>query len=209
MAQPPVFQSRDAADPAFWDERFSREHTPWDAAGVPAAFRQFCEAQPAPLSTLIPGCGNAYEAGWLADRGWPVIAIDFAPSAVASAKTVLGPHANVVELVDFFRFSPLRPVQWIYERAFLCAMPRRLWPAYAAQVAKLLPPGGLLAGFFAVVEGREAVLKGPPFETTQPELDGLLSPAFERISDMPIAEADSIPVFAGRERWQVWRRRAD
>jgi len=26
---------------------------------------------------------------------------------------------------------------------------------------------------------------------------------------MPIAEADSIPVFAGRERWQVWRRRAD
>lgn len=63
MAEPPVFQSRDAADPAFWDERFTREHTPWDAAGVPVAFRQFCEAQPAPLSTLIPGCGNAYEAG--------------------------------------------------------------------------------------------------------------------------------------------------
>jgi hypothetical protein len=67
----------------------------------------------------------------------------------------------------------------------------------------------LLAGFFAVVEGREAMPKGPPFETTQPELDALLSPAFERISDMPIAETDSIPVFAGRERWQVWRRRAD
>ena len=105
MAQPPVFQSRDAADPAFWDERFSREHTPWDAAGVPAAFRQFCEAQPAPLSTLIPGCGNAYEAGWLADRGWPVTAIDFAPGAVASAKTVLGPHADVVE----FGGNPLLP----------------------------------------------------------------------------------------------------
>jgi len=60
-----------------------------------------------------------------------------------------------------------------------------------------------------VVEGREAMPKGPPFETTQPELDALLSPAFERISDMPIAETDSIPVFAGRERWQVWRRRAD
>ena len=128
---------------------------------------------------------------------------------MASAQAILGPHADVVELADFFRFAPRRPVQWIYERAFLCAMPRRLWPGYAAQVAALLPPGGLLAGFFAVVEGREAVPKGPPFETTQPELDALLSPSFERISDTPIAETESIPVFAGRERWQVWRRRAD
>jgi hypothetical protein len=115
----------------------------------------------------------------------------------------------VVELADFFQFQPRQTVQWIYERAFLCALPRRLWPDYAAQVARLLPPGGLLAGFFAVVEGREVSLKGPPFETTQAELDALLLPAFERIADVPIAEGDSIPVFAGRERWQVWRRRAD
>jgi SAM-dependent methyltransferase len=209
MAQPPVFTTRDAADPAFWDERFNRDFMPWDAQGVPAAFRQFCEAQPAPLSTLIPGCGNAYEAGWLAERGWPVTAIDFAPSAVASAKDVLGPRAGVVELADFFQFQPRQTVQWIYERAFLCALPRRLWPDYAAQVARLLPPGGMLAGFYAVVEGREVSLKGPPFETTQAELDALLLPAFERIADVPIAEGDSIPVFAGRERWQVWRRRAD
>ncbi|QUP54953.1 methyltransferase domain-containing protein [Ralstonia syzygii] len=207
MAQPPVFTTRDAADPAFWDERFSRDHTPWDAHGVPAAFRQFCEAQPAPLSTLIPGCGNAYEAGWLAGRGWPVTAIDFAPSAVASAQAVLGPHAGVVELADFFRFVPRRPVQWIYERAFLCAMPRRLWADYAEQVARLLSPGGLLAGFFVVAAGQEASPTGPPFEITAAELEALLSPAFERLADVPIADVDSLPVFAGRERWQVWRRR--
>ncbi|CAH0444692.1 Thiopurine S-methyltransferase [Ralstonia syzygii subsp. syzygii] len=207
MAQPPVFTTRDAADPAFWDERFSRDHTPWDAHGVPAAFRQFCEAQPAPLSTLIPGCGNAYEAGWLAGRGWPVTAIDFAPGAVASAQAVLGPHAGVVELADFFRFVPRRPVQWIYVRAFLCAMPRRLWADYAELVARLLSPGGLLAGFFVVAAGQEASPTGPPFEITAAELEALLSPAFERLADVPIADADSLPVFAGRERWQVWRRR--
>lgn len=168
MAQPPVFTTRDAADPAFWDERFSRDHTPWDAHGVPAAFRQFCEAQPAPLSTLIPGCGNAYEAGWLAGRGWPVTAIDFAPSAVASAQAVLGPHAGVVELADFFRFAPRRPVQWIYERAFLCAMPRRLWADYAEQVARLLSPGGLLAGFFVVAAGQEASPRGRRSRSRRP-----------------------------------------
>ena len=37
------------------------------------------------------------------------------------------------------------------------------------------------------------------------QLDALLSPHFERIEDAPVD--DSIPVFAGRERWQVWQRR--
>jgi hypothetical protein len=36
------------------------------------------------------------------------------------------------------------------------------------------------------------------------ELELLLAPAFDRIEDAAVA--DSIPVFAGRERWQTWRR---
>ena len=37
------------------------------------------------------------------------------------------------------------------------------------------------------------------------ELDALLSANFELIEDAAVD--DSIPVFSGRERWQVWRRR--
>jgi len=33
----------------------------------------------------------------------------------------------------------------------------------------------------------------------------LLESAFDRIEDAAVA--DSMPVFAGRERWQVWHRR--
>jgi hypothetical protein len=32
----------------------------------------------------------------------------------------------------------------------------------------------------------------------------LLTPSFERVED--VAVDDSISVFSGRERWQVWRR---
>ena len=39
----------------------------------------------------------------------------------------------------------------------------------------------------------------------QEALAALMSPYFEHIDDAP-AE-DSIPIFAGRERWQVWQRR--
>ena len=90
----------------------------------------------------------------------------------------------------------------IYERAFLCALPRKLWADWGRRVAELLPPGGLLAGYFFVCDQP----KGPPFGILPEQLDELLTPNFERLADAPAS--DSIAVFAGRERWQVWRRRA-
>ncbi|HXE36832.1 MAG TPA: methyltransferase domain-containing protein, partial [Azonexus sp.] len=75
--------------PDFWSKRFAEGVTPWDAGKVPAAFAAFVAAQPAPLNTLIPGCGSAWEARHLAELGWPVTALDFSPAAVAIAREVL------------------------------------------------------------------------------------------------------------------------
>lgn len=36
----------------------------------------------------------------------------------------------------------------IYERTFLCSLPPECWPDYAARMARLLRPGGVLAGIF-------------------------------------------------------------
>jgi hypothetical protein len=71
------------------------------------------------------------------------------------------------------------------------------------RVAGLVEPGGVLAGFFFFDDGE----RGPPFPLhSQAELDALLGPAFEKVEDE--TAIDSIPVFAGKERWQVWRRQA-
>ncbi|MBY4946051.1 methyltransferase domain-containing protein [Cupriavidus respiraculi] len=201
MAQQPDFTTRDAADAGFWDERFAKGFTPWDMHGVPAEFKAFAGGRE-PCPVLIPGCGNGWEAGWLRERGWPVTAIDFAPEAVASARKALGAAAGVIHQADFFAFEPEPPCQVIYERAFLCALPPRLREPYARRVAALLPPGGLLAGYFFVDETRG----GPPFAIAADALDALLSPDFERLEDRP--SAAPLPVFGERERWQVWRRRA-
>ncbi|AOK24466.1 SAM-dependent methyltransferase [Burkholderia ubonensis] len=194
------FSSRDPGDATFWDERFARGMTPWEFGGVPDGFRAFASRH-APCAVLIPGCGSAQEAGWLAQAGWPVRAIDFAEQAVAAAKAQLGAHADVVEQADFFAYAPPFDVQWVYERAFLCALPRDRRAAYAAQMAALLPAGGLLAGYFFV----GATPKGPPFGIDRAELDALLGAHFELVEDLPVA--DSLPVFEGRERWLTWRRR--
>lgn len=187
--------------PDFWCKRFGEGTTPWDAGKVPTAFAHFIARQPAPLNTLIPGCGSAWEAGHLAELGWPVTALDFSPVAVATARTVLGSAAVDLVCDDFFTFSPPRPYQLIYERAFLCALPRKLWEDWGRRVAELLPSGSLLAGYFFICEQP----KGPPFGILPEQLDALLTPNFARIEDAAVD--DSIPVFSGRERWQVWRRR--
>ncbi|WP_025917041.1 methyltransferase [Herminiimonas sp. CN] len=195
-----TFETRDPTDQAFWNERFDRNFMPWDKGGVPAALRDFV-AQSAPGATvLIPGCGTGYEVGYLCEAGWDVTAIDFSPAAVDAARALLGPWAQRVEQADFFTFTPKKPPDVIYERAFLCALPPRMRAAIAARWAALLPPGGLLAGFFYFDDAP----KGPPFGIAKDALDALLKPSFECVEDRPVA--DSIPAFAGRERWQVWRR---
>lgn len=203
MSEPavPAFQVRDPQSPAFWDERFTQGFTPWQHAGVPEALRRFAAAAGAPQTCLIPGCGSARELAFLCQAGWDATAIDFAPAAVAAARKAAGAWSARVLEADFFTFAPQRPLQLIYERAFLCALPRAMWPQVAARWAALLAPGAVLAGYFFFDQGA----KGPPFGIARAQLDALLAPAFECVADEPVA--DSIAIFAGKERWMVWRRR--
>ena len=190
----------DPAGPAFWDVRFREGYKPWDAGGVPAALREFLVAGNPAQRVLVPGCGSGYEVQAFAAAGHDVVAIDFSPAAIEAARHVLGELGRVLVQGDFFA-HPLGEFDLVYERAFLCALPRAHWPRWAARIAEVLRPGGRLAGFFFWSDDE----RGPPFGLKRGELEALLSSAFDRIEDAPVA--DSIPVFAGRERWQVWRRR--
>ena len=197
----PEFPKRDPATPEFWDLRYGASFAPWDAGQVPARLREFAASR-SPRRALVPGCGSAHDVAFLAAEGWDVTGIDFSPEAVKAARAVLGPFASRVREADFFAPIPGEPFDVVYERAFLCALPRRLWPDWAQRVAALLAPGGLLAGFFFLAEGE----RGPPFPLhSQAELDALLASHFERLEDRDVP--DSIPVFAGKERWQIWQRK--
>ena len=197
----PDFASRDPRSPDFWDERFEKGFTPWDRGGVPQGLRDFVARTAQPLATLIPGCGSGYELACLCDAGWDATAIDFSPAAVETATKAVGPWAGRVVEADFFAYAPPRPLGLVYEQAFLCAMPPALWPGVAARWAELLPSGGLLAGFFFFGESP----KGPPFGIARAALDALLLPHFTCVRDEAVE--DSLPVFAGKERWMEWRRR--
>ena len=199
----PEFASRDPLVPAFWDERFERAFTPWDLGGVPQALRDFVERDRRPRPVLIPGCGNGYELAYLAAAGWDATAIDFSPAAVSRARAQVGRWAPRVVEADFFQWQPQQSLDLIYERAFLCAMPPAMWPHVAARWAALLPPGGQLAGCFFFGTSP----KGPPFGIARAQLEALLTPHFALVEEGEVT--DSLPVFAGQERWMVWERLRD
>lgn len=199
----PTFPKRDPGEPDFWDLRYAAQFAPWDAGKVPAQLRDFAREPRGARSVLVPGCGSARDVRCFAEAGWDVVGIDFSHAAIEAAHAVLGPHADRVRQADFFAPIAEAPFDVVYERAFLCALPRRLWDAWARRLAEVVKPGGLLAGYFFIDAGE----RGPPFPLhSQAELDGLLENAFERGVDAPVP--DSIEVFAGKERWQVWKRRA-
>ena len=197
----PAFKSRDPLSPDFWDERFEGEFTPWDLGGVPQALRDFVERDRTPRTVLIPGCGNGYELVCFSEAGWDATAIDFSPAAVLRARRLVGPWAARVVEADFFAWQPQGVLDLVYERAFLCALPPAMRRQVAARWAGLLAPGGELAGFFFFGHSP----KGPPFGIARTELEALLTPDFELVEEGEVV--DSLPVFAGQERWMVWRRK--
>jgi SAM-dependent methyltransferase len=199
----PTFPKKDPAGPEFWDLRYGARFAPWDAGKVPAQLRAFIAASAKPRRVLVPGCGSAWDVRCLAESGWDVLGIDFSREALAAAAPILGSWSDRARHADFFAPMAEEPFEVVYERAFLCALPRRLWTSWSERMAALVEPGGVLAGFFFFGAGD----RGPPFALASTgELAALLEPAFERIEDAP--GADSIPVFTGKERWQVWRRQA-
>jgi SAM-dependent methyltransferase len=194
--------AQDSSKPDFWDTRFRQNVTPWDAGRVPAALQRFLGRHAGRGRALVPGCGTGYEVRELAHAGFDVTAIDFSEAALEAARRELGPLAHLVRLADFFSFEhDTPPFDAIYERAFLCALPRRVWPDWERRAAQLLRPGGLLCGVFFFDDNA----RGPPFGVAAGQLEALLAPDFEHIEDEPVE--DSIPAFAGRERWRVWRRK--
>ena len=192
----------DSSKPEFWETRYRDHVTPWDAGGVPPKLAQWLPDQPSGRRVLVPGCGSGYEVQAFAERGDDVLGIDFSDAAVESAQRRLGKLAHRVRKADFFALNE-PPFDLIYERTFLCALPRSEWHRWGARVAELARPGGLLAGFFFFDDND----RGPPFGISPARLHALLDAAFELTADEAVPAAQSVPVLAGNERWQVWKRR--
>lgn len=190
--------NEDSTQPDFWNTRYASGKTPWDLGGIPAPLAGFLERND-PSTVLIPGCGAGYEVAAFHAAGWKVTAIDFSPVAVDQARRRLGSFADLVILGDFFQYRFPEQFDVVYERTFLCSLPPTRWPDYVDRMHHVLcPETGRLIGIFLYGEEPEP----PPFPLNHAEADRLFSPHFALAESYAIP--DSLPLFANKEKWQVW-----
>lgn len=194
-----------STQPDFWNSRYKASNTPWDFGGIPGNLRAFLKRTPKGRpKVLIPGCGTGHEIKPFADAGYDVTAIDFSPEAVQRARENAGPAlAGRILLGDFFTHDFGTTIfDVIYERTFLCSLPPERRPFYRDRVATLLRRGGDFIGYFYYKDPDLAA--GPPFGFAWGTSDELFGRHFLLTKDVPVS--DSLPLFAGRERWQEQKR---
>jgi len=190
--------AQDSSRADFWETRYRGGTTPWDAGGVPPRLRAWLEKMDSRTRVLVPGCGSGYEVRAFAERGHDVLGIDFSDAALEIARG----RGGQVRKADFFRLDE-PPFDLVYERTFLCALPRRMWQDWGRKIAEVVRPGGRLAGFFYLNDNE----RGPPFGIDAGRLAELRGENFELVEDERVPAEESVPVLAGHEVWQVWKRR--
>ena len=153
----------------FWQQKFLAHEMPWDRGTTnPQVHRWLDSGALAPCRILVPGCGAGHEVALLAQRGFEVTALDYAPAAIELTGERLARsnlRAALVE-TDVLTWSAPRPFDAIYEQTCLCALHPDHWRRYAEQLDAWLAPGGRLFALFmqflhpGAVDGR---VEGPPY----------------------------------------------
>ena len=182
----------------YWNQRYAEAQTGWDIGYPSPALKMYIDNLSDKNQTiLIPGCGNAYEAGYLLEQGFTRITlIDIAPLVVETISRKFEREIKAGTLCimcgDFFELKD--SFDLILEQTFFCALNPALRPAYAAQMHRLLNKGGVLAGLlfdFPLTE------EGPPFGGSIAEYETYFKPLFTIKRITP--EAPSIKPREGKE----------
>lgn len=144
----------------YWDDRYKEDNTPWDMKAPSPPLKNYIDTiENKNVAILIPGCGNAYEAGYLLDKGFKdVTVIDLSNTVTAVIKKKYeGSGLNVIT-GNFFEFKGSYDL--ILEQTFFCAIDPSMREAYVGKCHELLKPGGKIAGVFF---NKKMVDVQPPF----------------------------------------------
>lgn len=151
-----------ALTPCYWQARYDERQTGWDrGAASPTLGRWLAAGDLQPCRILVPGCGRGHEVVALAEAGFDVTGVDFAPAAVEAVRARLRSERLVAEILqsDLFAYRPAQPFEAIYEQTCLCALPPPRWSDYEQRLAAWLVPGGRLFAAFMQTDAAD----GPPF----------------------------------------------
>ena len=131
---------------SYWSDRYQNNKTGWDLGEVSKPLLPIFKTLNENDKILIPGCGNAHEAGFLHCHGFnDVHIIDIVKEPLVNF-TNAHPNfpKNKVIHGDFFEHTANYDV--IIEQTFFCAIHPSLRSQYVVKMNQLLLPKGKLVG---------------------------------------------------------------
>ncbi|MCO5248733.1 MAG: TPMT family class I SAM-dependent methyltransferase [Chitinophagales bacterium] len=134
-------------DQNFWNSRWETGQTGWDIGYPSTPIATFFDTYTNKnAAILIPGCGNAYEAEYLLEKGFTNITlVDIAPAAVERLQNKFKNKPSVkVILGNFFEQEGLYDV--IIEQTFFCTLSLDGRNQYVEKCASLLNDNGIIVG---------------------------------------------------------------
>ena len=171
---------------SFWHNRWQTNQTGWHERAVnPLLTTHFPSLNVPPGGrAFVPLCGKSLDLGWLLSRGYAVAGAELSELAVTQLFAELGMESRISEVGklklfhgekidifvgDIFDLSReiLGPVDAVYDRAALVALPETMRPRYTAHlkaITRMAPQ--LVIGY----EYDQTIVAGPPFSVTPDEL---------------------------------------
>lgn len=167
----------------FWQEKWERGETGFhEPQANPLLTRHIAALDlPAEAQIFVPLCGMSQDMVWLAGQGYHVTGCELSDIAVRRFFSDLGitPDIRDAEALRCFSAGTIRifagnifdltpdllgPMDCIYDRAALIALPEDLRRAYAVHLLFLTGP---LPELLVTLDYDQSCLKGPPFSVDE------------------------------------------
>lgn len=161
--------------PEYWDGRYLSHETGWDMNEASPPLKEYIDSlQNKDLKILIPGCGNAYEAKYLLEKGFKnVTIIDFSSVVINRLKEKY--KNDSIKIIHKNFFDHKGNYDLILEQTFFCALEPSLRVKYVKKCYELLREKGKIAGVFF---NKRFTTEEPPFIASDKEYHHLFEPFF-------------------------------
>lgn len=144
----------------------------------------FDDAFGVPGRVFVPLCGKTRDIGWLLSQGYRVVGAELSQLAVDQLFAELGLQPEIADFGEIKRFSSsgveilvgeifalsagmLGPVDAIYDRAALVALPDAMRQLYAAHMVRIT---AVAPQFLITLEYDQAQMAGPPFSLSDADI---------------------------------------
>lgn len=175
-------------DSDFWHSRWSAGQIGFHEGAPNPHLARHAGRLGAARRVLVPLCGKAEDLAFLAGLGHHVLGVELVEDAVRAFFSERGVEPIVSRVGAFTRYQAgsielfagdlfattrelLGPVDALYDRAAVIALPEAMRRAYATHLRSLLPTGA--PGIVVTLEYPQERMAGPPFSVTEEELRGL------------------------------------